>query len=524
MKLCLNCGGKYDDEKTHCPADGLKLVSLEGGSLVGTVIDDRYKIESIIGRGALGVVYKASQELVGRPVAVKVLHSYLISDPETVKRFQHEARGVSRLKHPHIITVFDYGLLPNGLPYIAMDYLEGETLAKILHERKLLSVKELMPIIRQVCDALEEAHHCGVVHRDVTPDNIVLVEQGGQKNFVKVVDFGIAKLLKVDGETLSSLTKAGAIGGSPIYMSPERITNKEIDHRSDIYSLGVVIFECLVGRPPFASTEAARLMLEQVNEVPPRLKDIRPDFLFPQELEDVIAKALAKAPEDRQASMGQLRDELLSATNKLITGFGKKIDLTAELEAAATPKEPESVSGQEMSELFRNHVETKGKKFAEHMQMREEIAAEQERHRERQRDMSYKVKTDVSVFSRLVAYVQILVPYLMCLILLTVLIWFVRTEPMFSSFFKDGKQPSQSEVDRLISAGKLHQAKDLLEYGQKTLGLNQRDFETLNRVYLRLAKHYIKYKDNRQAKEMLEKISAKSTVYKQGQALLKKVK
>ncbi len=523
MKLCLNCGGKFDDEKTHCPDDGLKLVSLEGGSLVGTVIDERYKIESIIGRGALGVVYKAKQELVGRPVAVKILHSYLISDPDTVKRFQQEARGVSRLKHPHIITVFDYGLLPNGLPYIAMDYLEGVTLAKVLHERKLLSVKELMPIIKQVCDALEEAHHCGVVHRDVTPDNIVLIEQSGQKNFVKVVDFGIAKLLRVNDETLSSLTKAGSAGGSPIYMSPERITNKEIDHRSDIYSLGIVIFEALVGRPPFASTEAARLMLEQVNEIPPRLKDIRPDFLFPQELEDVIAKALAKSPEDRQSSMGQLRDELMAATNKMLVGFGK-IDLTAELEAAAAPKEPESVSGEQMSDLFRNHIESKGKKFAEHMQVRDEIAAEQEKHRERQRDHSFKVKTDVSAFSRLVAYVQILLPYFMCLILLTVLVYFVRTEPMFSSFFNEGTKVSQSEVDRLISAGKLHQAKELLENAQKSGILTDADSETLNRVYLRLAKHYIKYKDHRQAKTVLEKVSPKSTVYKQAQVLLKRLK
>jgi tRNA A-37 threonylcarbamoyl transferase component Bud32 len=523
LKLCLNCGGKFDDEKTHCPADGLKLVSLEGGSLVGTVIDDRYKIESIIGRGALGTVYKANQELVGRPVAVKVLHSYLISDPETVKRFQQEARGVSRLKHPHIITVFDYGLLPNGLPYIAMDYLEGDTLAKILHERKLLSIKELMPIIKQVCDALEEAHNCGVIHRDVTPDNIVLIEQGGQKNFVKVVDFGIAKLLRVDDETLSSLTKAGSVGGSPVYMSPERITNKEINHRSDIYSLGVVIFESLVGRPPFASTDAARLMLAQVNEIAPRLKDIRPDFLFPQELEDVIAKALAKAPDERQATMGQLRDELMTATNKMLVGFGK-IDLTAELQAAAFPKEPEAVSGEEMSDLFRNHVESQGKKFAEHMQMREEIAAEQERHRERLRDHTLKVKTDVSIFSRLIAYVQILIPYCMCLILLTVLVWFLRTEPMFSSFFKEGKKVNQSEVDRLISAGKLHQAKDLLEYAQKSGTLSNADFETLNRVYLRLAKHYIKYKDYRQARSVLEKVSPKSTVHKQAEALLKRLK
>ncbi len=522
MKLCLNCGGKFDDEKTHCPADGLKLVSLEGGSLVGTVIDDRYKIESIIGRGALGTVYKANQELVGRPVAVKVLHSYLISDTDTVKRFQQEARGVSRLKHPHIITIFDYGLLPNGLPYIAMDYLKGDTLAKILHERKQLSVKELMPVIKQVCDALEEAHNCGVIHRDVTPDNIVLIEQGGQQNFVKVVDFGIAKLLRVDGETLSSLTKAGAVGGSPIYMSPERITNKDIDNRSDIYSLGVVIFEALVGRPPFASTDAARLMLAQVNEVAPKLKDVRPDFLFPQELEDVLAKALAKAPEDRQSSMGQLRDELMSATNKMLASFGK-IDLTAELEAAAAPKEPESVSGQEMSDLFRNVVESKGKKLAEHIQMREEIAAEQERQRDRQRDHSYKVKTDVSIFSRLVAYVQILVPYVMCLILLTVLVWFVRTEPMFSSFFKEDKV-SQSEIDKLIGAGKLHQARELLESAQKSGTLSNADFETLNRVYLRLAKHYIKYKDYRQAKAVLERVSSKSTVYKQSQSLLKKLK
>ena len=242
MKLCFACNQQFGDDEVLCPKDGTRLVLLGVNPLIGFVIEDRYRLEEVIGTGAMGVVYRATQELIGRKVAVKVLHSHLLSDSLALKRFQQEARAASRLNHPHIVAVYDYGLIAGNQPYIVMDLLKGIPLSKVIKDKGYLPVREALPIFQQVCDALEEAHKHKVIHRDIKPDNIVLTESGSSKNFVKVVDFGISKILEVNEETFLNLTKAGTICGSPGYMSPERYRSEPIDERADIYSLGVSLF------------------------------------------------------------------------------------------------------------------------------------------------------------------------------------------------------------------------------------------------------------------------------------------
>src|ERR1700722_8220662 len=280
MKLCLLCNFQTAGEQDICPRDGSSMVTVGDDPLLGLVVEGRYKIESVIGQGSAGTVYKAVQELIGREVAIKVLHDYLVSDQEFIKRFTQEAKASSRLSHPNIITIYDFGVIPQGgRPYIAMDLLKGTPLSDLLAERNHLEVDETVPIFKQVCGALAEAHRQGVVHRDVKPENIVLVERSGQKLFPIVVDFGIARLLQEDA-SLGRITRSGTVCGSPTYMSPEQCTSSKVDQRSDIYSLGIVIFETLTGAVPFTAEELVKVMTMHLLDPAPTLSEIRPDLQF----------------------------------------------------------------------------------------------------------------------------------------------------------------------------------------------------------------------------------------------------
>ncbi|MBA4077718.1 MAG: serine/threonine protein kinase, partial [Cyanobacteria bacterium PR.023] len=256
MKLCLICNFQTAGEQDICPRDGSSMVTVGDDPLLGMVVEGRYKIQSVIGQGSAGTVYRAVQELIGREVAVKVLHDYLVSDDEFIKRFKQEAKASSRLNHPNIITIYDFGVIPQGggRPYIAMDLLNGTPLSDFIAEVNHIPPAEAVPIFTQVCAALAEAHRQGVVHRDIKPENIVLVERGGQKNFPIVVDFGIARLVQEESDQ-AKITRTGTVCGSPTYMSPEQCTSSKVDHRSDIYSLGIVFYESLTGEVPFQHDE-----------------------------------------------------------------------------------------------------------------------------------------------------------------------------------------------------------------------------------------------------------------------------
>ena len=317
MKLCLICNFQTaSDGQDICPRDGSSMVTVGEDPLLGLVVEGRYRIESVIGQGSAGTVYKAIQELIGREVAIKVLHDYLVSDEEFIKRFRQEAKASSRLSHPNIITIYDFGVLPKtGRPYIAMDLLRGTPLSEMIADRGFLPMEEGIPILAQVCAALAEAHRQGVVHRDVKPENIVLVERSGQKMFPIVVDFGIARLVQEESD-VAKITRTGTVCGSPTYMSPEQCTSSKVDHRSDIYSVGIVIYETLTGTVPFMSDELAKVMAMHLTDPPTPLNKVRPDLQFPEMLERVVAKALSKSPDDRFQDMDDLASAITEAAKQ----------------------------------------------------------------------------------------------------------------------------------------------------------------------------------------------------------------
>lgn len=312
MKLCLNCHKQFADEVELCPHEGSFLVPLPNDPLIGALIDERYRVEGLIAKGAVGSVYKAKQELLGRQVALKVLHGYLGADPESLVRFHREAKAISRLEHPNLLTLYDFGMTADGQPYFVMDLLNGTTLAKVLSTEGRLEAKRAFAIVKQVLEALSEAHKKGIVHRDIKPPNIVLIEKEDTKDFVKLVDFSIAKMADNSTSDPVQLTVDGIICGSPAYMSPEQCRGGDVDGRSDIYSIGIVLFEALTGKRPFSAKDLVSLMYLHVNDVPPKLSDVEPDLQFPAVLEDMISSTLAKDPAGRPQSVEALLAKLSS--------------------------------------------------------------------------------------------------------------------------------------------------------------------------------------------------------------------
>ena len=325
MKLCLICNFQTaSDEQGACPHDGSPMVTVGDDPLLGLLVEDRYRIQSLIGQGSAGSVYKARQELISRDVAMKVLHDYLVSDDEFVKRFKQEAKAASRLNHPNIITIYDFGIIPLGRrPYIAMDLLNGTPLSDLISQCDHIPIETVIPIFKMVCQALAEAHRQGVVHRDIKPENIVLVERGGKKFFPIVVDFGIARLVQEESDA-AKITRTGTVCGSPTYMSPEQCTSSKVDQRSDIYSLAIVLFETLTGAVPFTAEELVKVMTMHLLDPAPTLSATRPDLQFPEKLELVIARALSKHPEDRYQDMDEFAyvlEESIKAPQKTLVSM-----------------------------------------------------------------------------------------------------------------------------------------------------------------------------------------------------------
>ena len=316
MKLCLRCNQYFEDGIELCPIDTSHLESVGDHPLIGALINDRYVVESVIGKGSSGIVYKATRLLMGREVAVKVLHSYLGAESGALDRFLREARAASRLRHPHIINIWESGVTDDAQPYFVMDYLEGMTLADLIHEKGYIHAGRALPIITQVCEALAEAHKQGIVHRDIKPENIVLQANEGDNNFddyVKVLDFGIAD----QTTALPGQIRQRTAAGSPAYMSPEQCQGFELDQRSDIYSLAIVIFELLTGSRPFIADDVMKLFYMHVQQPPPSLSSIRADLKFSPSVEAAIAKALSKKPNLRQQTIKEFQKGVEDAFNNI---------------------------------------------------------------------------------------------------------------------------------------------------------------------------------------------------------------
>lgn len=315
-KRCAHCKREYGAAELVCSADGTILEPIrDQESLVGKTIAGKYAILSEIGRGGMSIVYKANHELMDRMVAIKMLQAKLITDQTSTKRFQQEAKAASCLTHTNVIAVHDYGLAEaTQQPYIVMDYLTGESLAAVVKREDHVRPERAVFIFLQACDALAHAHKKGVLHRDLKASNIMLVDTEGKRDVVKVVDFGIAKFMPSSGKQTQNLTQTGEIFGSPIYMSPEQCLGETLDPRSDIYSMGILMYEALTGEPPLMGETIIETMKMHVATKPPSFRKMRPDLTISSELESIVLKALQKAPDERWQSMQEFYDALEQLT------------------------------------------------------------------------------------------------------------------------------------------------------------------------------------------------------------------
>ncbi|HTN85514.1 MAG TPA: serine/threonine-protein kinase [Sorangium sp.] len=289
--------------------------------LLGKVLNGKFKILSMLATGGMGTIYRGEQIPLGRPVAIKVLIPNQASrqlDPNFHKRFFLEASILARLQHPNIVTVFDYGKIEADDQerfFMAMEFLEGETLFRRVRRQGRLPPPEAMRIARQIARGLREAHKHGVVHRDLKPSNIMLVSNEDSEEAVKILDFGLVKQLGDDSE---ELTQQGAFLGSPRFMSPEQISHGKVDLRTDIYSLGVILYQMLCGKVPFESEKSIQILMAHLQQPVPRMKERNPDVDIPEPLEALVMRCLAKDPDGRPATM----DALIQGLGECARGMG----------------------------------------------------------------------------------------------------------------------------------------------------------------------------------------------------------
>jgi serine/threonine-protein kinase len=276
--------------------------------LIGTTIGGKYIVELKLGEGGMGIVYKGRHKVIGKRIAIKLLHSDVLRDPEVVERFKVEAQAAGAIGNEHIIEITDFDQLENGQTFFVMEYLDGKPLSKLFSDITRVPVERLAKIGKHIALGLDAAHEAGIIHRDLKPDNIYLCKRsGGETDFVKILDFGIAKV----GQSGNKLTKAGAVFGTPHYMSPEQASGQVVDARTDIYALGVILYEGAVGRVPFDADNFMGILTQHIYKapVPPRaLPECPPDL--PAGMELIIMRCLRKKPEERYTSMAALAEDL----------------------------------------------------------------------------------------------------------------------------------------------------------------------------------------------------------------------
>ncbi len=275
-----------------------------------------YTITAKLGEGGMGTVFLAEHPVIGSKVALKAIHPEYARSPEVVARFVNEARAVNQIGHDHIIDIHDFGTTPAGDFYFIMEYLSGEMLSDQRGRQFVFPPTRALHIVAQVADALAASHERGVIHRDLKPDNIFLITRDGRPDFVKVLDFGLAKLTSLSGAAPAYTTDAGIIMGTPYYMSPEQCEGRaQLDHRTDVYSLGVILFEMLTGHVPFAGDGYGEVMTKHISLPPPAARKFVPDL--PIALEAILSRALAKDPDARFQTMAEFREVLLSTESAL---------------------------------------------------------------------------------------------------------------------------------------------------------------------------------------------------------------
>ena len=308
MITCVGCKHSYAETALYCPSCGTPKARefAANDSLLGKILGERFLVQEQIGQGASGTIYRAEHVTLRRRVAIKVLHDELSRDDLAVERFRREATTVAEIDNEHIVEIHDFGRTPDGRLYLAMELLEGETLDAVLAREKQLSVERTADILIQVGEALMEAHAIGYVHRDMRPRNLFLSMRRGKTNFVKLLDFGLAKLVETDASAAS--TSLGMTFGDPRYMSPEQARGDRIDRRADIYQLGCVAYEMLTGMPPFSGNRVFDILSKQVTEIPAPLPTQRTGI--PLWMEAAVTKMLAKDPDNRFATTTRMVEAL----------------------------------------------------------------------------------------------------------------------------------------------------------------------------------------------------------------------
>ena len=316
MKICPVCSTEYADDVKFCPNDGQTLRSAgPAADLVGQVVADRYHIVKKLGEGGMGQVYLGEHVKMGRRSAIKVMNPSMVHDPDAVARFNREASNASRINHPNVCAIYDFGETPDGLIYLAMEFIEGEPLTDLLEREGALPVARASHIFLQVGEALQAAHDLGIVHRDLKPDNIMLARRKGGEDVVKVVDFGIAKAVGGD-EAGQKVTKTGLVVGTPEFMSPEQLSGDTLDGRSDLYSLALVFYRMLSGKLPFEATTVQETMIKRLTDEPTKLAEARPDLSFPPGLQPVLDTALARTPMERYQSVAKFAADVAAITGR----------------------------------------------------------------------------------------------------------------------------------------------------------------------------------------------------------------
>ncbi len=344
---------RADSSSTAVSAERAQLLAVSAPSAVAekavvsylppnspTKFGERYEMVDVVGEGGMAMVYKVKDLVLNQFFAIKVIHPELAKDAHSRKRFEMEAATARVLNHANVVTMYAFDISPDGIPYLIMEYVEGQNLSTILAE-KTLPLSTFYDTFIQVCSALAHAHSRAVVHRDIKPSNILVANLGAKHIWIKLADFGIAKMLAPGGEDAKTLTQTGDFLGSPFYVSPEQAVGDEIDARSDIYSLGCVMFHALTGRPPFNAPSNVKIILQQINDMPPSLASLASNI--PPSLERIIHRCLEKRPEDRYQNVFDLRSDL------------QLVQEGEEPQLRRSKKEP----ARELSELLDLHKEDK---------------------------------------------------------------------------------------------------------------------------------------------------------------------
>lgn len=313
---CARCGRPLADGAKFCPFDGEQVGRLpQPEPLVGSLIDGRYEVKAVLGHGGMGIVYAVRHGRLGRELALKVLRKDLSRDTDLCKRFIQEARTAAAVDHPGIVQITDFGVLTSGQPYFVMELLQGCSLSRLMAEVRPLPLDRMIPIIEQLIDALGAAHAVQVIHRDLKPDNVQIITDSTGRDVVKILDFGLARVAGA-----SRLTKQGFVFGTPHYMSPEQAQGDTVDHRADIYSLGVLMYELTTGRVPFDADSYMGVLARHISMAP-----ITPSKILGHRkigaLEDIILRCLEKRPHRRYSSLVELSDELKRVVRRSEAGI-----------------------------------------------------------------------------------------------------------------------------------------------------------------------------------------------------------